>query len=254
MNGLYCGQVTHARLSPRRHNLAYRIFMVRLDLDTPAPAQTRLFSLNRFNLLSVHERDHGDGSRTPLRQQIAARLEQAGLAAAAAHIEMLAMPRILGRVFNPLTVYFCRDQEGRLSAVVYEVNNTFGERHNYMIAAGAERQGGAVAQGAPKMFHVSPFMDMDLDYRFDVSPPDQTVALRIAVTRSGEPVLNAAFTARGRPMTDAGLLRAWLTHPWQTLGVLAAIHWEALKIVLMGFRYRPKPAAPAAPVTLGRPL
>jgi uncharacterized protein len=254
MNGLYAGQVTHARITPRRHSLAYRIFMVRLDLNDLAQEGRirQLFSINRFNLFSVHERDHGDGSATPLREQVAAKLEQAGLKGAGAHIEMLVMPRILGRAFNPLTVYFCRDARGRLAAILYEVNNTFGERHNYMIAAGAVRRDGAVRQNAPKRFHVSPFMDMDLDYQFDVTPPADSVAIRILVSEQGAPVLTAAFTGQGVPMTDAALIRAWLTHPWQTFGVLAAIHWEAIRIVLKGIGYRPKPPAPAAAVTVGR--
>jgi uncharacterized protein len=250
VNGLYVGRVTHARITPRRHKLAYRIFMVRLNLDRAHQRVTRLFSLNRLNLFSVFERDHGDGSKTPLRDQIAAKLDQAGLGQAAVHIEMLVMPRILGRAFNPLTVYFCRDAVGQLGAILYEVNNTFGERHNYMIAAGPQT-GNAVSQTAPKRFHVSPFMDMDLDYRFDVLPPDQEVAIRILVTRAGSPVLTAAFTGQGQPLTDAALLRAWIQHPWQTLGVLAAIHWEAVKILLKGIGLRPKPASPTTSVTLG---
>lgn len=254
MNGIYAGRVTHARITPRRHSLAYRIFMVRLNLNDLAQEGRirQLFSINRFNLFSVYERDHGDGSTTPLREQVAAKLAQAGLQAAGAHIEMLVMPRILGRAFNPLTVYFCRDAQGRLAAILYEVNNTFGERHNYMIAAGAVRRGGSVRQNAPKRFHVSPFMDMDLDYQFDVSPPEDTVAIRILVSEKGAPVLTAAFSGQGVPMTDTGLLKVWLTHPWQTFGVLAAIHWEAIKIVLKGIGYRPKPPAPAQAITVGQ--
>ncbi len=253
MNGLYAGKVTHARVSPRRHSLAYRIFMLRLNLDDLAgeARSRRLFSVNRPNLFSVFERDHGEGSATPLRDQVAARLAQAELAHAAAHIEMLVMPRILGRAFNPLTVYFCRDRARRLSAILYEVNNTFGERHNYMIAAGEARRGGAVRQTVPKRFHVSPFMDMELDYQFDVSPPHDNVAIRILVSSRDGPVLTAAFHGAGAPLTDAALLRAWLTHPWQTLGVLAAIHWEAVKILLKGIGLRPKPPAPETATTLG---
>ena len=249
MNGLYTGKVTHARITPRRHTLAYRIFMVRLNLTRPERT-SGLFSLNRFNLFSVFERDHGDGSATPLREQVAAKLAQAGLERAAGDIEMLVMPRILGRAFNPLTVYFCHDAAGRLGAILYEVNNTFGERHNYMIAAGAVADG-AVSQITPKRFHVSPFMDMDLDYRFDVTPPQETVAIRILVSGKDGPVLTAAFTGVGRPMTGAALILAWLTHPWQSLGVLAAIHWEAVKIVLKGIGYRHKPPAPAVSMTVG---
>lgn len=252
MNRLYPGRVNHTRLRPRRHALAYRIFMLRLDIDNldGEARALRLFSHNRFNLLGVHDADHGDGSAAPLGGQVRARLAEAGLAHAGARIEALLMPRILGRAFNPLTVYFCHDADGALSAILYEVHNTFGERHSYMIAAGPA---GAdpVRQQAPKRFHVSPFMDMDLDYRFEVTPPSEAVAIRIAVFDRQGPLLMASFAGKGEPMTDASLLRAWLAHPWQTVGVLAAIHWEALKIFAKGLGYRRRPPAPVAAVTLG---
>lgn len=251
MKRLYPGRVDHTRLRPRRHALAYRIFMLRLDLDdlVGAAAGPRLFSHNRFNLLSIHDRDHGDGSATPLRDQVRLRLRAAGLAHAGARIEALLMPRILGRAFNPLTIYFCHDIGGDLAAILYEVHNTFGERHNYMIAA--HPTPGPVRQRAPKRFHVSPFMDMDLDYRFEVTPPGDRVSIRIAVSDAAGPMLMASFAGQGEPMTDASLLRAWITHPWQTVGVLAAIHWEALKIFAKGLGYRRRPPAPAAAVTMG---
>jgi DUF1365 family protein len=251
VNSLYPGRVNHTRVRPRRHALSYRIFMLRLDIDDldGETGGLRLLSHNRFNLLSVHDADHGDGSATPLHQQVRARLAQAGLAHAGARIEALLMPRILGRGFNPLTVYFCRDAADDLAAILYEVHNTFGERHSYMIAA--EPAPGAVRQSAPKRFHVSPFMDMDLDYRFEVTPPAEGVAIRIAVSDAQGPMLMASFVGEGEAMTDASLLRAWLAHPWQTVGVLAAIHWEALKIFAKGLGYRRRPPPPAAAVTMG---
>lgn len=251
MNRLYPGRVNHTRLRPRRHALAYRIFMLRLDIDDldSEAAGLRLFSHNRFNLLSVYDADHGDGSATPLAQQVRARLAQAGLAHAGVRVEALLMPRILGRAFNPLTVYFCHDSADCLAAILYEVHNTFGERHSYMIAAGATP--GPVRQMAPKRFHVSPFMDMDLGYRFDVTPPGEAVSISILVTDAEGPMLTALFAAEGQPMTDGNLLRAWVGHPWQTVGVLVAIHWEALKIFAKGLGYRRRPPAPLDPVTIG---
>lgn len=251
MNRLYRGRVNHARLRPRAHRLAYRIFMLRLDLDDldGEVAGVRWLSHNRLNLLSIYDRDHGDGSDAPLAHQVRAVLDRAGLAHAGVKIEALLMPRILGRGFNPLTIYFCRDKTAKIAAILYEVHNTFGERHSYMIAAGAA--GDAVSQQAAKTFHVSPFMDMDLDYRFDIAPPGETVAVRIGVSDPSGLLLTASFVGQGEPLTDAGLLRAWLGHPWQTLGVLAAIHWEALKIFAKGIGYRRRPPAPSDPVTLG---
>jgi DUF1365 family protein len=251
VNRLYPGRVNHVRLRPRRHRLAYRIFMLRLDIDAldAETAPLRMLSHNRFNLLSVYDADHGDGSATPLYAQVRARLRDAGLVYAGVRIEALLMPRILGRAFNPLTVYFCHDAAGEVAAILYEVHNTFGERHSYIIAAGSAP--GFISQRAPKRFHVSPFMDMALDYQFDVIPPGDAVAIRITVSDTDGPMLLASFAGPGEPMTDASLLRAWLGHPWQTIGVLAAIHWEALKIFAKGLGYRRRPPAPDLPVTMG---
>jgi DUF1365 family protein len=251
VNRLYPGRVRHTRLRPRRHALAYCIFMLRLNIDDldGETAPVRLLSHNRFNLLSVHDADHGDGSATPLSEQVRARLSEAGLAHAGARIEALLMPRILGRAFNPLTVYFCYDVSGEVAAILYEVHNTFGERHSYMIAAGSVR--GVISQHAPKRFHVSPFIDMNMDYRFDVTPPDEAVAIRIAVSDASGLMLTGSFVGQGEAMTDANLFWSWVAHPWQTVGVLAAIHWEALKIFAKGLGYRRRPPAPDASMTVG---
>ncbi|HET6970048.1 MAG TPA: DUF1365 family protein, partial [Phenylobacterium sp.] len=135
-SGLYPGVVTHARTRPRRHALRYRIFMLLLDLDEleAADRALRLFSLGRFNLVGFDPRRHGDGSATPLKTQVERQLAAAGIAHGGP-VRILAMPRILGTGFNPLTVYYCHRPDGALSAILYEVNNTFGERHSYLIPA-----------------------------------------------------------------------------------------------------------------------
>src|SRR5262249_48726005 len=130
-SAIYAGTVMHQRLRPRRHRLRYRVFSLLLDLDEldEVAARLRLLSRNRFNLFSFFDRDHGDGRREPLRMQIERRLAAAAIAPDGGAIRLLAMPRVLGYVFNPLSVYFCYRRTGVLAAVVYEVNNTFGERH-----------------------------------------------------------------------------------------------------------------------------
>lgn len=232
---LYAGLVRHARVKPRRHRLAYRVFMLLLDLDDLDKGPW-LFSHNRFNLISVHDKDHGDGSGAPLKVQAENALAGAGLAALGGPIRMLCMPRILGRGFNPLTVYFCHRRDGTLGAVIYEVRNTFGGRHSYVLpAAGVD---GPVGQGCAKAFFVSPFMDMGLRYGFEISPPDETVSVGVRAYDGEGLVLAASFAGKRRPATGASLLGAWLTHPLQTIGVLAAIYWEAVKLFIKGFSFR----------------
>ena len=245
-SGLYPGVVTHARLKPRRH-----AFMLLLDLDELAALNRRLklFSLRRFNLTGFDERRHGDGSDTPLKAQVEARLADAGIAHGGP-VRMLTMPRILGLGFNPLTVFFCHRADGALSAILYEVSNTFGERHSYLIPA---EDAPVVKQACEKGFYVSPFMDMDLSYAFKMRPPGAEVQVFVDVDDAEGRVLAAGFSGQRQDLSDRNLLRAWLTHPWMTLGVLAAIHWEAVLIWLKGEKIRQRPPAPQWPVTVVTP-
>ncbi len=254
-SAIYVGQVAHSRLRPRRHALRYRVFMLLLDLDELAALSARLrwFSLGRFNLTSFDPRDHGDGSDTPLRGQIERRLDTAGLSIHGGPIRLLCLPRVLGYVFNPLSVYFCHALDGRLRAVLYEVNSTFGERHSYLIAAEPDAQG-VVRQGAAKRLHVSPFLDMELDYGFRTAAPGDRLHLAIQATDAQGPILKASFVAERRPLTDRSLLAAWLGHPLLTLKVIAAIHWEGVRLLAKGLRLRAGPPAPAVPVSLGAAL
>jgi DUF1365 family protein len=255
-SGLYPGVVSHTRLKPRRHSLRYRIFMLLLDLDEldALDRGLRLFSVKGFNLTGFDPLRHGDGSATPLKAQVEAQLAAAGIAHGGP-VRMLAMPRILGMGFNPLTVYFCHRPDGALSAILYEVNNTFGERHSYLIPAD---DAPIVKQACDKGFYVSPFMDMDLSYAFRVRPPQavregEAVQVLVDVDDAEGRVLATGFVAERQELTDRNLARAWLTHPWMTAGVVGAIHWEALFIWLKGQKIRRRPAKPAWPVTVVTP-
>lgn len=247
-SGLYAGVVTHVRVKPREHRLAYRVFMLLLDLDELPGLVRRLrtFGLGRFNLFGFDEAAMGDGSDRPLKAQVEGHLAAAGVAHGG-RVQVLCMPQILGRAFNPLVVYFCHRTDGALSAILYEVSNTFGERHGYLIPAA---DGPMVRQACAKDFHVSPFMDMDLAYAFRIRRPAETVLVAVDAHDAGGLVLAASFLGRRRELSDGALLAAWLGHPWMTLGVLAAIHWEALRIWLKGARLRPRPPAPARRITV----
>lgn len=249
-SALYAGVVTHMRRRPRAHRLRYRVFMLLIDLDEldDLDRSLRLFSKDRFNLVGFLEADHGDGSATPLKAQIEAHLTAAGIAHGGP-IRVLSLPRILGRAFNPLSVYFCHDREGRLNALLYEVSNTFGQRHSYLIPA---EGAGLIRQACDKVFYVSPFMDMDLSYVFRVVPPDDGALIAVDVHDAAGRVMAAGFAGRGRALSDGALLGAWISHPWMTLGVLVAIHWEALKIWLRGEPLRRRPPAPDHAVTVVR--
>ncbi len=250
-SALYAGTVMHRRLKPRRHRLAYRLFSLLLDLDDidALSRRLRLFSRNRFNLFSFRDRDYGASTDEPLRNQVERHMRAAGLEPDGGAIRLLTMPRILGYGFNPLSVYFCHRRGGALAAILYEVHNTFGERHSYLLPV-EEVRGGVVRQHTTKQFYVSPFMDMDLTYDFRVNPPDDNLKISIVVNNDAGPVLAAIHTAKRRPLTDTELAWTFFRYPLLTLKVIAGIHWEALLIFAKGIGLRRKPAPPQHAVTI----
>ena len=243
----------HRRLRPKRHRLAYRLTMVLLDLDEldALDRGLRLFSIERWNLFSFRQRDHGDGSAVPLRQQIESLLDRAGVATSDLKVGLLTMPRLLGFVFNPISIYFCTRADGGLAAIVYEVSNTFGQRHSYLLEV-RQAPGSTVHQSAPKRLHVSPFMAMDQTYSFRVTPPGERLAVGITSRDAGGPVLSAVLETSRQPLTDAALLRSFAAMPLMTFKVVAAIGWEAMKLWLKRVPVHRLPAPPSAPVTLVR--
>lgn len=250
-SALYVGSVMHVRMRPRHHRLSYRLFSVLLDLDEIDALDRRLalFSRNRLNLFSFFDRDHADPDGGVLKAQVERLLRVAGLEPDGGAVRLLTMPRLLGYAFNPLSVYFCHRRDGSLLAVLYEVNNTFGERHSYLIPV-ATGEVSPLRQRAEKRFYVSPFMDMELVYSFRVDPPGRALRIAILASDAAGPVLSAVHAATRRPLTDGHLALALIGHPLLTLKVVAGIHWEALRIRAKGVRLRPRPPAPETPVSI----
>lgn len=242
----------HRRIRPKAHKLRYRVFWTLLDLDElPLLGEKlRLFSPGRFNLFGFYTADHGDGSAVPLRTQAEKHLADAGIDLDGGRIALLCMPRILGFVFNPISVYYCYRRDGALAALIYEVHNTFGQRHSYLIPVEAAPDE-ALEQRCLKSFYVSPFMDMDIAYTFRIRKPAERIALAIQGADASGPVIVASLAGERRPLTDGALLKAFFLFPLLTLKVVAGIHWEALKLWIKGMRLRPRPPAPA-PVTIVR--
>lgn len=255
-SGLYVGTVMHHRVKPVRHRLSYRVFSLLVDLDElpRMDRELRLFAHNRFGLTGFHDRDFGPlgESGIALKAWAGAQLAAAGIAAGGP-VRLLCFPRVLGFVFNPLCVWFCHRPDGTLAAIIHEVSNTFGQRHAYLIPAerGAD---GLVRQSCDKRFYVSPFMDMETAYHFRIRPPSgeagEPLAVSIRQTDAAGPVLHASLALRRVELTDGAILRAWARHPLMTAKVVAGIHWEALHLWRKGLAIRPRPPAPAHPVTV----
>jgi DUF1365 family protein len=241
---LYFGEVMHARLKPMGHRFSYRVMSLLIDLDRlgEADQQSRLFGVNRAALYSFNEADHGmrDGSSLHAYAQRCAAAK--GIDLSGGRVLLLCYPRLLGYTFNPLSAYFCYRADGGLALIIYEVRNTFGDIHAYVLPVKpGEISDAGVRQQQDKLFYVSPFIEMAMRYHFRVSPPGEHVKLRILETDREGPLLAATFNGQRRPLTTAALLRSFFALPLVTFKIVAAIHWEALRLWLKGARLVPRP-------------
>jgi uncharacterized protein len=230
-----------------------------MDVDQidASAASLRLFARNRLGLVSFYDADHGSGDgRTgfcvPVADHIRNLLSEAGFASAAERIVLLCYPRLLGFVFNPLSVYFCHGRSGDLRAIVYEVANTFGERTSYVIPV--ERSDcGIVHQVCAKSMYVSPFVTRAAQYSFHLSPPGDSVVVGVAVRGADGPVLKTHFRGERLPLTDRTLASVVVRHPLMTAKVVGAIHFEAARLWLKGVPLVKRHSSPRHSVSVVQP-
>ena len=240
---LYVGKVMHARLKPVGHRFSYRVMSLLIDLDRleVADRRTPLFGVNRRALYSFYEADHGPRDGSSLRDYAQRCADEHGIELTGGRVLLLCYPRLFGFGFNPLSVYFCYQASGQLALVIYEVRNTFGEIHAYVLPVNGSDTGPAgIRQEHDKRFYVSPFIGMEMRYRFRLVAPREHVKLRILETDSEGPLLSATFNGRRRGLTTKELLRSFFSLPAVTLKIIAAIHWEALRLWLKGVQFVPR--------------
>lgn len=252
-HAFYRGRVFHRRLISPKHQFAYRVFNVCLDIDHVAQLSERLslFSYNRFNLFSFYDADHlltgskNNAQPGGLRRWIESGLREHGIDLQGGRIRLFCYPRILGFVFNPMSVWYCEDNQGALVAILCEVRNTFGERHCYLLR---NANGGALdltkAHHHAKRFHVSPFFPVSGDYEFRFSEPSQQLDVSIVWLDQGERAMIATQRMSQLPISDRVLLKTFFVLPLMTIKVVAAIHWQAVKIWVRGARFHKKPKPP----------
>ncbi|MBI1179413.1 MAG: DUF1365 family protein [Alphaproteobacteria bacterium] len=248
-SALYESTVMHHRVRPFRHRFTYRVFSLLLDVDEidDLGRRLRLFSRNRFNLLSFRDRDFGPGDGTPPRRWVEAVLADRGYDFPVGRIDLLCFPRLFGYVFNPLSVYYVRDTAGVLRAILYEVTNTYRDRHSYLLPVG---DGDATVRHAcDKRLYVSPFIGMEARYHFRMAEPGAALSVAIREEAPDGNVLFAAMTGVRRPLTDGVLVRMLARHPLMTLKVIGGIHWEAFRLWRKGARVFRHPAPPEARVS-----
>jgi hypothetical protein len=245
------GEVLHRRLRPTEHAFRYPVYFLAVPLSRVESLARRGFGLNRFNLLSFHFRDHGarDGSH-PL-AWIRDLLAAEGLAEAAdGEVWLQTFPRVLGYVFNPVSFWFCEDREQRVRAILAEVNNTFGERHAYLLVHPDARPIlPAEVLAARKAFHVSPFFSVAGGYRFRFHQTRNRRLARIDYHDDQGDLLHTSVSGAGEPLCARTLARAFLGYPWMTLAVIARIHWQALKLWTKRVPFVSKPLPPLEEVS-----
>jgi len=240
---LYVGEVMHARMRPAAHRFHYRVMSLLIDLGRldAADRQSAFFGVNRRALYSFHEHDHGPRDGSSLLAYANARAQEHGIDLVGGRILLLCYPRLLGYVFNPLSVYFCYRSDGTLALMIYEVRNTLGEIKPYVLPVKpGELTDAGLRQAQDKTFYVSPFIDMAMRYHFRVTPPGDNVKLRILETGGDGPLLAATFFGRRHPLTSRSLFAAFVALPLVTFKIFAAIHWEALRLWAKGIRLVPR--------------
>ena len=248
---LFAGTVVHKRLAPRRHAFAYRVFTLALDVDEidRLDHELRLFSRNRRNVLSFCDEDLGDKGTGTVGEKARRLLAGAGLSQYGAEITLVCYPRIFGYVFNPLSVYFCRDAAGHLGTVIYEVSNTFGERKSYVV----ETSDGEAAQSCSKEMYVSPFTGPNGRYSFHLVPPSEGVVIGVAFREGSQAILKTHFRGERVPLSDGAIARLMLRHPLMTAKVITAIHFEAARLWIKGVPLVKRHTSPAYSYSIIRP-
>ena len=249
---LYQGRTVHRRETPFRRAFSYPVAMVGLDIDRLQEARRglRLFSVDRFNAVAFFRKDHGQRQAgADLRAWAEARLSAAGVELEGGPIELITFPRVLGVGFSPISLWLAHGPDGDLRGAVYEVHNTFGEAHAYVSRVDA----GHGRMTADKEFHVSPFFDVSGAYRFTLRKSPSRLELIVEnMAATGRDHI-ASLLVRPRLASDGAIL-GWLAGlPFSGLGVILAIHWQALLLLLRGASYRDKPAQRANQTTITTP-
>lgn len=247
--GLLIADVFHARHLPKRHVLQYKVYYLCFPLSRMRELGGRIMSVDRFNIFSFFQKDHGLNS-SHSEDWARALLSQRGMNNADGEIVLLTLPRVFGYAFNPVSFWFCLDKQGKLRAVISEVNNTFGERHVYICAHDDKRP---ITQDdwlkTEKRFHVSPFLKVRGHYHFRFSYSEEKIGVWIDYYDCGEKMLSTSVAGKRETLNDANLLFCFFRYPAITIKVIAMIHYHALKLALKGIAYNRKPPPPSQDVT-----
>ena len=233
---IYNGEVNHTRFKPVKHFLNYKTFSLFIDLDEieQLDKSISIFSHNKFNIFSFYNKDHGDRDGNCLKKWVISNLKKYKIEGNISKIKILCYPRIFGYVFNPLSIFYCYEND-KLKSIFYEVKNTFNEQHTYIFKI---KDGEEIKQKCKKKFYVSPFMDMETFYNFKLIDPNQRLLVMIKQTDAEGTVLTATQTGDKKEFNFKQLLINFFRYPLMTLKIISSIHFEALLLWKKGAIYR----------------
>ena len=233
---IYNGEVNHTRFKPVKHFLNYKTFSLFIDLDEieQLDKSISIFSHNKFNIFSFYNKDHGDRDGNCLKKWVISNLKKYKIEGNISKIKILCYPRIFGYVFNPLSIFYCYEND-KLKSIFYEVKNTFNEQHTYIFKI---KDGEEIKQKCKKKFYVSPFMDMETFYNFKLIDPNQRLSIMIKQTDAEGTVLTATQTGYKKEFNFKQLLINFFKYPLMTLKIISSIHFEALLLWKKGAIYR----------------
>ena len=233
---IYSGFVTHRRFKPKRHFFSYKIFSLLIDLNEIENLTKKInfFSYNKFNILSFYDVDHGPRDGSSLIDWVKNSLIRAKINIGSGTIKLLCYPRFFGYVFNPLSIFYCYDENLELKAILYEVKNTFNEQHTYLFSASSSSN--LILHKCDKKFYVSPFMEMKTFYNFRLLNPGKILNIFIKQCDSEGTLFTACQFGKKVEITNKNLLFQFLKHPFMSFKVILAIHFEALKLWIKGVK------------------
>ena len=234
---IYNGTVIHKRFKPKEHFFKYKVFSLLIDLSEldELNKKIRFFSFNKFNLISFHEKDHGERDGSSIVEWVKLNLKNNNISYDKIKIKLLCYPRILGYVFNPLSVFFVYDENEKLISILYEVKNTFGEQHTYVFRV--DNESNLIQNNCSKKFHVSPFLEMDCKYFFRILNPNKKLSIIIDQYDKDGKILFASQDGKRSDLDSKQLIKSYLKHPLMTFKIISAIHFEAFKLWAKGIKF-----------------
>ena len=236
-SSIYNGTVIHKRFKPKTHFFKYSVFSLLIDLSelNYLNKTIKIFSFNKFNLISFYEKDHGDRDGSSLIEWVKKNLNKNKINSKNIKIKLLCYPRIFGYVFNPLSIFYIYDESEKLVCILYEVKNTFGEQHTYIFKVDNDQK--LYQHNCSKKFHVSPFIEMNCKYFFRLLKPGEKISVIIDQYQTDEKILYASQDGQRVDFNTKELIKSYFKHPLMTFKIISAIHFEAFKLWIKGIKF-----------------